>query len=221
MECVYPWYTWDDGEPYSDYVTIVTSCTDHSDQIFEVNQTCGQHLQGHLDFHNESFCNENYPDVNSSLICTDISQWLSEQDSPLSDPYNCQSSCAEPDPDCLACTNSSYFLCDQSGQCIHPSLVCDGHPQCDDGSDENLDMTWNNINCHEKYIKNRIVEPYASMRCKSPFYNMTIYATPCDGKKECREGVDEDNCQNNSKTNLVLFPSSCLIHCVDCVLLPH
>ena len=160
MQCMYPWYTWDDGR------TGFTSCTDHSDQIFEVNQTCRQHLQRHLDFHNESFCNENYPDVRSSLICTNISQWLSEQDSSLSDPHNCQSSCAEPDPDCLACTNSSYFLCVQSGQCIHPSLVCDGRPHCLDRSDE--DQCQNNS-------KSNIVLDVSSALVLVLFIGLTVY----------------------------------------------
>ena len=132
MQCVYPWYTVDDGRPYSDD----TSCTDHSDQIFEVGLTCRQHLQKHLDFHHESFCNENYWEVQSEPICTDISQWLLGRDLSFQDPHNCQSSCRERGPDCLACSNSSYFFCDQSSKCIHPSLVCDGHPQCLDQSDE-------------------------------------------------------------------------------------
>ena len=162
MQCTYPWYTAYDGEPLR-----YASCADYSDQIFEVNQTCRQNLQRHLDFHHESFCNEKYPKVSSWLICTNISQWLSEQDSsfskdiksgkiyPFSDPHNCESSCAERGPNCLACSNTSYFLCDQSSKCIHPSLVCDGHPQCLDQS-------------------------------------------------------DEDQCQNNSKSNLVLDVSSAL-----------
>ena len=157
MECIYPWYTVENIERR---IGLVTSCTDHSDQIFEVNQTCRQHLQKHLDFHTKNFCNENntdvYLEVQSSLICTNSTEWLSGQDSSITDTHNCQSSCNEQGPDCLACTNSSYFLCDQSDQCIHPSLVCDGHPHCLDRS-------------------------------------------------------DEDQCQNNSKSNLVLDVSSALV----------
>jgi hypothetical protein len=29
------------------------------------------------------------------------------------------------------CTNPGYFNCTKSGKCVHPSLVCDGHPQCE------------------------------------------------------------------------------------------
>ena len=73
-------------------------------------------------------------------------------------------------------------------------------------------MTWNGIVCHEKYIKNRIVEEYASMVCESPFYsNMTIYATPCNTKMECNGGFDETNCNNNYKSNLILGVSSALV----------
>ena len=132
MQCIYPWYTVYDGEerPWD-----FSSCTDNSDQIFEVNQTCRQHLQRHIDFHTKNFCNEKYS-VQSKPICTNTTQWLSEQDFSINDPHNCQSSCSERGPDCLACTNSSYFLCGQSSKCIHPALVCDGHPHCLDRSDE-------------------------------------------------------------------------------------
>ena len=106
-----------------------------------------------------------------------------------SDHHNCQSSCAVPGPDCLACSNSSYVRCARPGQpdlCISPELVCDGHPQCPGGEDENLDLE----NCHQKYIENHIIEPYASFRCKSRFYStMEIYATPCDRKIECFDGL--------------------------------
>ena len=72
-------------------------------------------------------------------------------------------------------------------------------------------MTWNGISCHEKYIKNRIVTPFASMVCESPFYSMTIYATPCDGKPECRGHLDELACNDNVKTNIILCVSSALV----------
>ena len=40
------------------------------------------------------------------------------------------SSLIGPGPRCLACTNPEYFICPESGVCVHPALVCDGHPAC-------------------------------------------------------------------------------------------
>ena len=181
MGCTIPWYTSYDGRPSN------PKCSDRSDEIFEMDLTCRQHLQKHLDFHNDKFCNENYPEVNNKMICTNKNEWLKYWSSDRSDPHNCQSSCANSSVglDCIACSNSSYFSCFKSSRCIPPELVCDGHPQCPNGEDEDLDFD----NCHDKYIKNHVVEPYASYRCNSIFYDgMEVYATPCNDKIECADG---------------------------------
>ena len=180
MGCAYPWYFQFDG--YTG-LNIDRKCSDRSDEIFQVGWTCRQYLDFSVDFHQLSFCNSEYPEVNSSLICTDKWQWLSRQDPVLRDPNNCQSSCEVPDLDCQACSNSSYVMCGQSGLCVPPELVCDGHPECPNGEDEDL------YNCHQTYIENHIVEPYASYRCKSPFYSgMDVYAVPCNNRRECIDG---------------------------------
>ena len=187
MGCAYPWYMQYDG--YTSEI-LDGKCSDRSDEIFFEGWTCRQYLNSYVDLHQLSFCNSEYPEVNSSLICTDKWKWLSTAPDlwnygpdPYYDPHNCQSSCEVPDLDCQACSNSSYVMCGQSGLCIPPELVCDGHPQCPGGEDEDLQ------NCHQAYIENHIVEPYASYQCKSPFYGeMDVYATPCNNRRECMDG---------------------------------
>ena len=187
MACAYPWYTYYEGEGN---IWGTQKCSDRSDEIFEKGLTCRQHLKKLVEFHQDKFCNVNYPEVQYEPICyINKTQWLSENPS-KSDPHNCQSSCANSSGglDCKACSNSSYFSCFKSGHCVPPALVCDGHPQCPNGEDENLDL--DNYNCHQKYIENKIIEPYASYRCNSTFYRgMEIYATPCNNKTECADGL--------------------------------
>ena len=142
MRCVFPWYTVRNGVQNS----LPTQCPDKSDEVFNTSLTCRQHLQQHIDFHTKSFCNENYPKLSWERICTNKSRWLSKQDPSYSDPHQCQSSCSLPGQDCQACSNSSYFPCPKSGQCVHPDLRCDGHPQCTEGEDEDLSM------CYEKKV---------------------------------------------------------------------
>ena len=181
MACAYPWYT-----NYGNMVLPNQKCSDRSDEIFEEGLTCRQHRQKEIKFHQEKFCNVNYPGVQYKPICINKTQWLLENPS-KSDPHNCQSSCANSSSglDCVACSNSSYFSCFKSGHCVPPALVCDGHPQCPNGEDENLDLD----NCHKKYIENKIVEPYASYRCESRFYGgMEIFGTPCNSIRECADG---------------------------------
>ena len=205
MMCVHPWYTFSNEEqpPWA-----VTQCPDKSDQVFNSSLTCSKHLQHYLAFHTQKFCNENYTsiqigilgliDLQSELICTNKTQWLSTKDPSYSDPHSCQSSCSVPGPDCLACTNSSYFPCPKSGQCVHPDLVCDGHPQCIEGEDEELSL------CYKKYLKIELIQPLAQFKCKSSFYeNMDIFATPHNNIPECWEGADEQETGNYSTILLV------------------
>ena len=172
MRCVWPWYTLAHGELYSSEYTVA-NCPDKSDQVFNSSLTCSEHFQIHVKFHTKKFCNVKYPKIQSKVVCTNKTQWLSEKDSSYSDPHFCQLSCSLPGPSCQACSNSSYFQCSKSGQCVHPDLVCDGHPQCKEGEDEDLSM------CHDEFIEMKIVQPLAKLKCKSLFYeNMYIYATP-------------------------------------------
>ena len=85
-------------------------------------------------------------------------------------------------------------------------MECDGHPQCPDGEDEVLNR------CQKKYIEKQIIEPYASYRCTSLFYqNMEIFAVPCNGIVECFDHSDEIGCKDSRTANIVLIISSILI----------
>ena len=198
MFCSQPWYTKNED------LQSQSTCDDKSDQVFYSGLTCRQHFQMYKNYHDLKFCSEDKlsPWLLPPYYCGEWKeQWLSGQNPSFLDPHNCQASCDDTrlGLDCMACSNPTYFLCPKSGECVHPDLVCDGHPQCKDGEDESLEL------CHKKYIANKIVKPYASFRCPSVFYeNMVIYGTTCDGKKECFDNSDEDGCKNNTTSNRIL-----------------
>ena len=199
--CIMPWYLSGRGTNFER-----KTCEDKSDQIFTIGLTCGQQLQRFIELHEANFCLEDSSDADD-LICTNKTEWLSRQTPAFSDPHNCQESCSDPDAHCISCTNQLYFNCSISNSiCIHPDLECDGHPQCPDGEDEVL------TRCHEKYIENQIIEPYASYRCASLFYqNMEIFAVPCNGIIECFDHSDEIGCKDSRTANIVLIISSILV----------
>ena len=220
QECIYPWYTSFDGNRYDSsfliprynyrkiYGLTTEQCSDKSDEIFTIGLTCRAHLEEHVKFHTEHFCNSSvWTTVQTDLICKNKTEWLSKSSRKIfQDPHNCQSSCNSSGLDCTACTNKNYFKCTKSGQCVHPELECDGHPQCTFGEDEEL------TRCHKKYIENKIVERYASYRCKSIFYeDMDIYATPCNKIRECFDGSDEVNCKEDITTTYILLGTSFLL----------
>ena len=204
MQCVQAWYMADDGGETIGELT--ETCSDMSDQTFTGGLTCRQHLQEHIDFHNMHFCNSTMKyNVSSELICRNKTKWLEEQDKSFQDPHKCQDSCSIPGPDCVACTNPDYFKCSNSLTCLHPDLVCDGHPQCPERDDENLKK------CHQHYINNGLLEPFASFECKSLLYKeMDIYATPCNNRTECLNETDEKDCENNNLM-ITLFVSLLMI----------
>ena len=77
--------------------------------------------------------------------------------------------------------------------CLDPFLMCDGHPQLSDGSDE--------ADCEDRYRERDYIKPSATFPCESPHHNqdtvtspVTWWATRCDGHTECHRGVDELGC---------------------------
>ena len=85
----------------------------------------------------------------------------------------------------------NYFQCpiNHSPHCIHPKLVCDGHPACDNSEDESLSQE-----CIEKLTKLNTIKPTATKVCTSKTYTdnkMKIVAVACDGVEECLDAEDE------------------------------
>ena len=171
QHCYYPWYTWYDGVPYYGYKQ---TCDDKSDQVFPLNTKCSDIARQHLQDHNDRFCND--ARVKDKEICTSPQQWLQKRQQRKKtkyhdpqwyiDPHNCQASCAEadPSPDCLSCQNKLYYKCEKSQQCVHPDLVCDGHPQCEQAEDEDFTLCTT-----DKYIS-RFKAPSATLPCLSKMY---------------------------------------------------
>ena len=128
---------------------MTSQCEDYSDQIFPENTKCDYF--NYIDKYLELFCPttlSNYDSVCAGLrTLRQTGRRLSAGDEYL-DPHNCTGSCAEPGQKCTACTNSEYLFCKRNNVsvCMHPGLECDGHPQCDDAEDEDIDK------CHSIFF---------------------------------------------------------------------
>ena len=146
---------------YQDY----TACRDKSDQIFPVNSVCDplRYVAAGEDYP-DSYCNlfcrpgEEHERCRAD-ICTDPRAWLSNQTNPdILDPHHCQDSCLHPGPGCEACTHPEYFHCSRHNKsvCLHPQLVCDSHPHCDQAEDEEL-----TTGCYDRLLtRGRIREAF-------------------------------------------------------------
>ena len=200
QHCIYPWYSILYSYKEANQGRLPSTCSDKSDQIFEIKE-CKSSLD-YLSEYYYYFCSLSNPEdyyYYQYLVttpywkanCDNITLFTKFEKYKDEDPHNCQKSCANPSPGCQACTNLDYFRCQryQRPFCLHPELVCDGHPQCDGGEDEHLDL------CLESYLETGIVDEYATVICTSPMYNNTkVVATACDGISECAENLDESGC---------------------------
>ena len=141
-------------------------------------------------------------DAELTNTCKDLSDRVFELGKPCQKtPGNiCYDSCDAPGQGCTSCSNHNYFNCSGSNFCIHPSLVCDGHPQCQDGEDEQMDI------CRTSYEEKNLISKYATFRCQSIMYPVvTTYATACDDFPECVDKEDETLCSDDAILNKVLL----------------
>ena len=203
QHCYYPWYSVLYSYNEDNQGRLPSTCSDKSDQIFYLKD-CRSFLD-YLSEYTYYFCtpsnSEEYQDWIESGYwienCANITYFEKYKDK---DPHKCQESCANPGPGCQACTNPDYFHCQRNNSqvCLHPELLCDGHPQCDGGEDELLEL------CLGSYLKSGIVDEYATAICTSPMYsNMKMVATACDGISQCAGNLDEAGCGDRNYGALV------------------
>ena len=94
------------------------------------------------------------------------------------------------------CQSHAMYHCHKSNQCIWQDWVCDGFVQCLEGEDEDFDLC---------YSRGSFAEG-ATIKCDEAIrygYNVTILATKCNGIVECKNGIDEVDCENNDKKGLI------------------
>ena len=177
QHCYYPYYPYISSYFFPENPEVESyrsTCLDNSDRVFKNEQRCP-------DIPHE-LCRDGYGHV---VPCPEQLCW---------------ESCAQPSLFCKACTNTTYFICPLSQQCVHPSLRCDGHPQCEYGEDEDLDV------CGDTYRRNEVISKDATFRCKSIMYPiMETLATACNNFPECVDGEDEQFCSDNTVLYIFLY----------------
>ena len=138
------------------------TCSDGSDKVFPIGAECNN-VQTHFDAHCEHFCKDKQ---NCSIeACLSKSMPCPMDFTNHSTRYNdCGISCAEPGFNCISCTHKDYFNCTKSGVCVHKDLLCDGHPACEHGEDEQVE------DCRNKWVEQDVVKKSATRKCSSKMY---------------------------------------------------
>ena len=197
MGTIYSWYKYNNGEPFSG---LKQNCEDKSDRVFAAGKPCPNRTY-YLSLYKSEWCSLSYL-APYLPICINSYAWLKNttiDQARLDDPHYCQESCATPDLNCIACSGDKFFNCSRSNTCIHPDLECDGHPQCPDNEDEDFDRCW------RKYFEKKIVKQFASFKCNSAMYpKIYTIATACNGIIECFNGLDEEICNTDYTTPILV-----------------
>ena len=208
---IYTWYNYENGNPLN---FLKQNCDDKSDRVFRAGVPC-RNSTHYIQMHNKAWCSSPY--VKDSEICTDPKSWVENHpdQSRIEDPHFCQDSCSKPGPGCIACTNPNFFPC--SEMCLHPDLVCDGHPQCPNNEDEDFTL------CKDTYFSKKIVTPFASFKCFSQVYPVVYtIATACNSIEECFGGLDEISCGDDSITTpLLVFSIASAVVIFFCLKIPQ
>ena len=135
--------------------------------IDRVNPSCGYACSG---FH-PGQC------VPKSNVCdNDTHQYR------LLDKDNCLDKSDEVCEDKGKCHDFGYWFCNDSSQCLHPELLCDGHYNCNDKSDEDPERCGTS-DC--------ALQSSASFSCPHRYTGVPICASLCNNVIECVNGVDE------------------------------
>lgn len=85
------------------------------------------------------------------------------------------------------------FRCKDGQERVAQPLVCNGHPDCTDGSDE-MDCPVRIVTRNATPLKCRL----GSKLCKDGS-DCVLYSHVCDGEFDCRDGSDEEGCDHFCK----------------------
>ena len=159
----------------SDWYEFYKNCEDKSDQIFNVSTKCEP--RHYVKNYCHRFCETGENKRCRTEVCDDPEAWLEdnlhwlEEEMPdILDPHHCQQSCLERERGlgCEACTDTAYFQCKRNNVsvCLHPALVCDSHPHCDQAEDEII----TDLACYEKLLRKGRIREDATVQCMSKMY---------------------------------------------------
>ena len=94
------------------------------------------------------------------------------------------------------CQSQNMYHCPESNQCIWQDWICDGFVQCLEGDDEDFEL------CYKRgsFAEGATVECIEAQRYG---YDVKILASKCNDIVECKNGIDEVDCQNNDSEGLI------------------
>jgi hypothetical protein len=95
-----------------------------------------------------------------------------------------------------------YFKCKDDKFCIFDNLVCDGHLQCEDGSDEE---------CTVCPPVNHTLQRRRTFPCKHRYTGYPICANPCDGYDDLCEDYTDEDCEGSSVFQILFWVASLTI----------
>ena len=124
--------------------------------------------------------------------------------------------CPASDP---KCDRPEFYVCKDLKKCIPKNLVCDGHVQCDDASDEDQEY------CRKCPLQNGDGHPPRpreekranTFSCEHRYTGLPICAIPCDDRDDlCKGFADEVGCEGYQWW-IILLGSSLFAACLTII----
>ena len=160
QHCYYPYHR---RFNYDSEISRKLSCKDESDQVFPT----GCHNITDTDY---QYCSSFCPQGRETIYDRDYF-FDKNTGNTVWKGTECKSKCSPGKVASQGCEDSCSgvhnFTCNISGKehCISDSLLCDGHPACDDGVDEKLPE------CLEQFVEKKIIDNAATQKCTSVMYS--------------------------------------------------
>ena len=110
------------------------------------------------------------------------------------------------------CKQGDMWMCRDNSQCIHYSLVCDGHEQCMDKSDEGTELCGQcppTLNLTDRHHGNPLLLT-AIFSCRHRYTKRAICAVPCNQRDDLCENYEDEICDDSTDLSLSIV-AGCLI----------
>ena len=155
---------------------------------YAIEKTCRNKLQPFANQHKNSPPNDDDDDDFGPDYFMDV---VNPACKDLSDNFGCNQ---------LRCQSKNLIMCENAEMCIHEGLLCDGHNNCPNGTDEGQILC---EKCPRDFGHPFGKSKFATFSCLHRYTNTPICAVPCDGIDDLCKDYSDELCDSQPMEKLI------------------